>query len=519
MDQPQQETVRVSRPLAAILILAGAIPVLMLGYTVGRRIAFEYEFNHVESSMLIRVDRILDGRPLYAAPSIDYATIMYPPFYYYAASMPALALGPKLIALRLVTAVAIAAILIYVFLFVFRETRSMLFGLAAVGLYASFYAESQGLLDVGRPDTLMTAFLLAALYHSRDLESKRAVLLVAVCWLLGFHTKQSMLPLTAPIGLYWLAVHRLRGLALIGVLAVVGGLLTAWLSWRTNGWYFYYVFWRNLYAEHDNSMFLTFFTRDLLKPFPIAVALCVAYLLVLMHAHAWKRFGYYGAILAGVILGTAMLRTHIGSSHGGNIVLALHAVLAVCASLGLYAVWKTLKGGIGSRKSLRWTPAAVWSVLAGAQMLLVWYRPSDFLPTPETEQAWQQLEAKVAAIPGDVYLARHNFIALRAGKNSYAHPTDLQVIFTLRDTPQIKQDIDERFREAIASRRFAAWLLHEDYFRRRLRDLGLHDYYVQSEIFETRPPKSNAAAYMGPVKLYLPRPDAPDEDAGAQAPP
>ncbi|HEY6867400.1 MAG TPA: hypothetical protein VI792_09090, partial [Candidatus Eisenbacteria bacterium] len=67
------------------------------------RLAYPFELEWLEGGSLAMMRRILAGKPLYAAPSLEYVAFNYTPFYYWVSSLLARAIGDGFAPLRLVS--------------------------------------------------------------------------------------------------------------------------------------------------------------------------------------------------------------------------------------------------------------------------------------------------------------------------------------------------------------------------------------------------------------------------------
>jgi hypothetical protein len=130
-------------PLAWIGVgLAGAEGLVNLGlllYILFSRATFPLDLEWMEGGMLCHALRIMQGQPLYAPPSADFISFLYPPGYPFLLAVLGKLVGLSYTLGRVTSAVCILSAMTLVFLAVRRETGSKqgsLWGLAAVGLIA-----------------------------------------------------------------------------------------------------------------------------------------------------------------------------------------------------------------------------------------------------------------------------------------------------------------------------------------------------------------------------------------------
>src|SRR5205823_3888223 len=109
--------------LEALPVAAAAFCIVGFVAAAYFRVTFPYPMWVMETPTMQAMRRILDGQPLYAAPTLDYVAPIYAPLYFVVSALLARAIGVSLIAPRLVSVVAslgCAALIAYL---VWRETR------------------------------------------------------------------------------------------------------------------------------------------------------------------------------------------------------------------------------------------------------------------------------------------------------------------------------------------------------------------------------------------------------------
>ena len=93
---------RAVRLAAALLGLAAIATYLVIALL---RLTYPFPLEYLESNSLVEVQRILTGRPLYAAPAVGYVPDGYPPLYFATSAAAASVLGLSYLPLRLVSLV------------------------------------------------------------------------------------------------------------------------------------------------------------------------------------------------------------------------------------------------------------------------------------------------------------------------------------------------------------------------------------------------------------------------------
>jgi Dolichyl-phosphate-mannose-protein mannosyltransferase len=255
-------------PAAALLGLAAIVTYLV---TALMRLGYPFPFEYLESNSLVEVQRILGGRPLYAAPAVGYVPDGYPPLYFATSAAAASVLGLSYLPLRLVSLLSSLACFAILGRLVQGETASAAAGTAATGLLAATYFVTHTWFDIARVDSLFVALSVAALYAARWMRRTRGAVAAGLLLAAAFLTKQNGLAEGAAV-LTALAAgprRRLAGAAALTYGAVLG-LSTLALGLASHGWYLYYVF--VLMTEHtlSHAAFGQFWTMHLLPVLGIA---------------------------------------------------------------------------------------------------------------------------------------------------------------------------------------------------------------------------------------------------------
>jgi 4-amino-4-deoxy-L-arabinose transferase-like glycosyltransferase len=439
------------------------------------RIGYPFELEWMEGAVADHVRRILDGQPLYVAPSIEFVPFIYAPLYFYASAGVARILGFSLLPLRLVSFVSSLVCLGLIYAFVRREAGSRFYGLIAAALFAATYRATGSWFDLARPDSLFLVFLLAGLYLARFGRSALALAAAGFLFALSFHTKQTALFIALPVMAGLLALRRLRSLAFIGVFAVLGVGAIPVLNSIHRGWYNYYVFflpshgtllWQNLWG---------FWVKDLLLVLPVACAL--AGVLLFRHCDGLDRGArlFYIFALAGMIAAAWSGRVHRGGYN--NALLPAYAALAVLGVTGARVLTHAPETtGPGRRRV-----TAVVGVALVAQLGLLWYNPAALVPSRQDASAGSELVAALARLPGELFMPHHGYLSELAGKKSYAH--QMAICDVLNAGPSEAGDrLGSEIVDAFERRRFGAIVLdHPCMFQEAV----LANYQVFSRAFDT----------------------------------
>ncbi len=423
------------RPSAAWVLGAVALlPVLAYLVTAVPRLGYPYELTYFEGSTVEVMARVVDGEPLYAAPTTTWTPWPYPPLYFWLCAALAHLTGVGLLPMRLVSLVASLVAFALVALIVRRHTGRTVAGLVAAGLFAATYRVSGVWFDTARVDSLLLALLLLAVYAGMRTRTWRGGLVLGVVLFLAFLTKQNTLIVAAPM-LLWLVVRRrsvgVPATAVLGA-TVVGSTVLGDLT--TGGWYSRYVV-HQLTSQAWAFEWLTgFWIRDLLGPFSVSLAV-----VVLALALWWRRgnrparrlpgddTAYLLACVVGLVGTSWAARLHEGGYANVSMPAQAAAALVVGCVLGWFLRSARLTGALVTGLALAFVAQA--GVMAS-------YQPT-VLPTAADRAAGDRFIATLQRLPGRVLVPTHPYYLRLAGLPTHASAIAIYDIYRSGGGPEL----------------------------------------------------------------------------------
>ncbi|HQQ62324.1 MAG TPA: hypothetical protein PLF22_01985 [Pseudomonadales bacterium] len=413
-EKPQRVGIYFLLPL-----LAAACCVGLLLLVVVSRWDYPYELEWIEGSVLQHVVRVLQGKPVYVLPDMEYAPALYTPGYYYAAAVFARCLGAGLPALRALSFSASLLSAVFIAGSVWTLTASRLATLLAGLMWASVFRFTGFWFDIARVDSFWVCCLMGSLFCLLRCWRQPAVLLhvllAAVCLALSVTVKQSsliLLPFLAAAVFCW------AGLRMATVFSAVVLLLLAcfvgYMQYQSGGLFWFYTM--AMAPHHGTTKGFPghFFYGDLLFAIPVFIYLNIYFLLrSWVDAGKQKTVGLL-AVFSGFFWMSFSSRYYIGGYLNG--VMPLDFVVVLLAASGFFvfishvpSVWK---------KSL----LTFWLVV---NLVFSWYVPAAKIPTAADRAYGDALVARIKAVSGRVCLTRHSYLAFLAGKDFCAHETQL----------------------------------------------------------------------------------------------
>ncbi len=468
--------VRLRRATAVLLVgICGAFLLVYLCIALSR-MGYPYELEWMEGGMVAHVERVVSGQPIYAKPSIDFVSFLYPPLYYEAAALFARVLGPGFLPLRLLSFLSSLGVFALLFAIVRRESGSAFSGAVAAGLFAATYGRVGGWFDLARLDSFYLLTLLAAIYVLRFAKSQSSGAIAGLLIGAAFLTKQSALVVAFALVVETSIadIRRAPWFASAAALTIGGGVL--FLDRSSGGWFHYYCVYLPSNHPRIGGGWAAFWTTDLLPALPIATLLALYYAASRLRADGGRTRFFFAAVAAGTIGSSWSVRNMVGAEV--NNLLPAFAAVAMLASLGLDDL----------ARRARATDRAVWTrvalaaeILLLAQLAWLRYDPRRQIPTAADRAAGDRVVARLSSIPGEIFAPHHGYLARLAGKSGHAHTLAMDNVF-LDDEGPARRDLEAELLQALAEKRFAAVLLESD---GRYGPAILNSYEVRGPLFES----------------------------------
>lgn len=517
---------RAGKLARAATVLLALVQLGVLAWTLARRFGYPYDLEWMEGGMLCHALRLLEGKPIYAPPSVDFIPFLYTPLYPALVALLSKAAGLTYMLGRAISIAAFAGASWLAYRFAAREGGSRATALAAMALPSAAYALTGSFYDLARPDSLWLLLVTAALvlvYRAardaqgdpRPFSDARMHLLAAAAGALlvaAFFTKQTASPFLIAAGIALLALNFRAVPAFGGALALLG-LPSLWLMNRaTSGWFWRYVF--HMHQGHG------FFAKRAWVEGPIALAAIVGPALLLIPWAALRRRSpamMYAAFLALVGAGTACLAA---GTEWAITNAYIPGVFFPAMAMGLAA--GRLLGGTAANPVPRLRPPVVYALLFATLVvklpgwhgerddafmylsqarLLHRFDPRRFIPTPQDRAAGDALVEKLRQAPGEVLVPFHPFYAHLAGKRTFVHQMGVM------DVGRAGLGVPAGLAEALASHRFELVVLDDKIEGKWQWWPGLQAGYEERE--RLRGPRVPTGAQTVPSYLWAPRPPPP----------
>ncbi len=463
------------KAVRAIIAVATAIPALAFLFTALSRRNYPFELEWMEGAMLDVVRRIMAGKPIYTAPSLDFVPFIYPPLYWLVGGAASLFLGLGLPTLRTVSLLATIGTSSFLGLWVFRETGSRYWSWVSGITFLGTFGFAGYWMDLARVDSLSVFMTVLGLFLLRRAQSVGLGALAGMVLAAAVHAKQTAAIAALPILLFgWSCGNGNEdgpqsspGRIHAGLLAGFGlGLLVPgiWWTWRTEGWYWWFVYSLPRLHEFEFIGLLDFFLEDLI-PLGTALILGVVFFARSPDASRCGSRTFAALSVTGLIGAAWQSYLHLGSYR--NVLLPACAALSLLGGLGGHSLETSIEisENSGLPRQLRLALAGRLLLIAGflVQAWRLWFAPFPLIPGREDETAGRRFLEMLNGEKGRVLLPYHGGYLPMAGKEPCAH--HMAICDVLRaGASQGRAALLADIHQALAEGRFSALITDEPWF-------------------------------------------------------
>jgi 4-amino-4-deoxy-L-arabinose transferase-like glycosyltransferase len=413
VNPPNSRAQRLGATLAALAVFL--IPLGRFLYVALSRFNYPFDLEWSEGGMLLHAQRLLAGQPIYAAPSVDFISFMYPPAYYALLAAMFRIGGVGYAGARLCSIAATVGTGALIAWIARRAGNTLPLALAWGGLWFSCFSLSGFFFDLARVDPVLTFVLVAAVVVLlEDVARPRRVTLVILILLaaLAILIKQNAVVYVGALaaGLVVSSGWK-RGILFGAVTAGIVGMVAIVMQVQSGGWFWFYTV--SIPRHHGVE-----WSRMISGPGPGGVGRLPIAWLILPGLGALARESRVRRVLA-LVLAAAFVADLGMIGHRwsfDNVHMPLHAILVLVAAVTAPALFTAL----GSRSDA----IPVWLLIGLA--LQVWVTGFDVarqIPAPEARaESERQVQALAAVGKGGRILApEFPFLLHQAGLQPCFH--------------------------------------------------------------------------------------------------
>jgi len=422
-------------------------------FVAAKRLIYPYEVEWNEGAILDHALRIVDGNPLYTAPSLAFAPFVYTPFYYYLIALLLKVGGIGLWAGRLVSILSTIFTAFLIRQIVWKETSNVLLSLSAAMLFVAFYHATGFFYDIVRMDALAVMFAISSIYTA--IYIRKGEVLAAILIVLAYLTKQQMIAFWPALAIGLFTTDRRRALIFISASLTIVIAAHLFLNWTSNGWYTFYtstipsIKAKKLFSSSDA---IQFFPRDFFGAFGVA-SIAILTMFALRTKRMLQEQRHRITIGLCYLAATGSGALSMGNSGGYvNVLIPLAALSSILLPIAAHHISEYL---------LRRPQLAAWLLLF--QFASLAYNPlrqTMLVPSDRDRQAGDQVIASIGTIHGDVWIPFHGFLSRIAGKEPRIHFMAMNDALIPGDSTskRFQREIDSSFEHSA----FAAIVLDDD---------------------------------------------------------
>ncbi len=460
------------RATGSLSIIMGAAFIALVVALAVMRLIYPYEVEWMEGAMLDHVVRIVAGKPIYSAPSIEFIPWLYPPLYYYVVAASVKIFGMGFFAGRIVSFLSTIFIALALTWTVRRVTKDRILSFLTFALYFATDAATGYYFDIVRNDAFFTLVIVTAMVTAVVFRGYKAAITTGIILTLGFLTKQQAIFFLPPLAIYLWFRNPKESIAFVLTSVVIAVIAVVELNISTGGWSNYYMF-TIPSAKRVNIVWMRLF--DVFPDYALG-PLAVCTLAVLIHSRLSKSLPSTRSV-------AGERRTNGVPGGWFGFVTTIPGLLTMMSLASLAAGAMSLANEGGYRNVMMPFVAFIIPMLPIAMHELREWKPElsryiylpilfqfaalYFNPLSETmviasahqRSGGDQFMAKLRTIPGEVYIPYHGYITRQVGKESHAQLLATLDVLRVHDTTARRLQAD--FDTAMARHRFSAVILEE----------------------------------------------------------
>lgn len=422
------------------------------------RFSYPFAIEWLEGNTFLHVMRVLQGQPLYVAPSYDFITLIYTPLYYYISAPIAAVTGNIMMAMRLVSLLATLAAFAALYAIARAYGASSIASLLAVGLFAAAYPVTGFWFDTAKSDMLSVALLLVAIALVVSLPQARlsVVVLSSVFLCLAFAAKQQAILFTPFLVLHLLLQRWYRMAAIFTVsFALLFISFVGISNWLSEGWFWFYIF-----VMPSAAPLLTDTIDDVLGQllrdyWPLAMMLGLALV--------WRMRSESRQLSSRQLSFVSLVVLLVGVSLWSVIKLYAYLNHLIFAAAGLALLGAKVSDYILLRNApVSWGQRLIHAgtiVLLITQFAGLGYDPRSQMPAPAWVAEGYALVEELRTAPEPIFVPIAPYLLAMADRNTHFHGSslgDLNVMIQQRpETKAIYQPYIDQINAAIRSARTA----------------------------------------------------------------
>jgi len=415
----------------------------MLFLIMGTRLFYPFELEWIEGANLDQAKWILDGNFPYGIPSINIIPLSYTPIFFYLSAGLMKLIGIGYVAPRLISIIATFGCLLLLFLIASGETKRIVPGIIAAGIYAASYRFTGAWMDLAKTDSLFLFLILLAFFVGYRTRKWQFMIVSGLLLVLAYFTKQITLSIVLVLAPISLVTSRGRTWPIWAVAGMTSVAVFVALDRGSDGWFSFYTF--DTVVRHSRILnFAAFWKMFLPKMWP-ALLLTLMYLIHVLKATKplrlewsesdWNILGFSLALL----LASWSIFFKVWTYANGFLPACLGLALTAGTAYGSFANRQDrCEPQVDPPRLFKSPPTIMLTsslILLLIQFALLNYNPRAQMPTLEDRLAGEGLLERLRNLPGEVLIFSHGFLNFQAGKSTYLHRAPLGDVVGAKISP------------------------------------------------------------------------------------
>jgi hypothetical protein len=420
--------------LQACLICISIGFIATLGYIIAFRIGYPFELEWMEGDMLLTVVRLLAHQNLYTAPSAEYISAIYPPFYYILSAVAFWLFEPSLPVLRSVSVVFLTGIFLQLYCIVSLETHKRWLGVLGMGIFASFYSFHETWYDIGRLDSAFYCLLIGGLWLSSQINNWKLVISGALVLSLTLCTKQSVAVYLPFVTIYLFLKNRRLSVVYALILGVLCCSAFMYLHVTTDGWFTVLTI-LNPMSLPKNWSSKSELIKDTFGTFPIFIVIAFAGIATLLKKNwGFKKISFWELMFIPSAIAYLRIRPIVGADTNDGIYVTLWLAI-------LIPIWLQRFSELKQTTLYNELISSVCMSMICIQLALFEYSPEKWKPTPGSVDKGEELISVLRNAPGPVFIPNHPMYAWMAGKKPFRHSCNYWVYNAGKRSLYVQNDL------------------------------------------------------------------------------
>jgi hypothetical protein len=441
----------INKIIKYLLIITGVSYFLLFLIISIIRLHYPYELEWIEGSMVDNTARIMDGKPFWVEPSIEFTPHIYTPFYYYVAAFVAKFTGIGFFPLRLVSFISTILSALIIFQFVKKETWKKSAGLISASLFFAGYGATGFFYDLGRVDMLFLLLVLCSFYIIRLYKSVGSIILAGIISWLALMTKQSGLPIffVLIIGLFF--YERKKAILYSLTLCII--IFSVFIiNYYTDNWFSFYVFKLPGHYKLLAVKVFSYWINDISRIYFIGFA--ISLIMIFLNFKTHKESILYLSFLVGMLAYSWFSRIYWGGWQ--NVLIPGYTMLAITFGIGIV---KTFQHLISLDPKIKEYIKTFGYILILAQFFALFYNPFEGIPTKENAKQRRAEIQRIKEFKGNVYIPCQGYLARMTGNKPVAHVIAMYDVIT--GDSQYGNKLLEEMKVAVETQKYSAIFIND----------------------------------------------------------